>query len=249
MHKIFLISVLFIGFSTYANNNAVIDTANSLYTQGRFEQAIDAYNSIIKTGLVAPELYYNLGNAYFKSNNFAMAILNYERALKLNYDDPDIIFNLNLANTYVIDKIEPMPEFFMLTWQKNIRALFSPNNWTIISMATFGIAIVLLLMFFLSQKTAMRKISFWLGIFILLISVITFNIARKTKWSQQNEPYAIIITPAVVATSSPSDSGTELFLIHEGLKVQVIDKVGNYKAIKLINGNVGWVKGSDLIEI
>lgn len=240
---IFMLAALF----AKANNETQwMDSAAAYYNNSQFERAIAAYEQIVANGYESEALYFNLGNAYYKSNKVPQAIVNYERALKLNPNDEDIQFNLQLANTHVVDKIDVLPEFFLTSWWNRFIQLFSSNEWAYASMAAFVLGLVLLLIFFLSGKVVARKVSFWLAVLLIISSVFTFNFSRKQKWMAQNEPEAIIMTPSVVVKSSPSDNGTELFLIHEGLKVKVSDKLGDWREIKMSDGNKGWIKESDL---
>lgn len=227
----------------------LIDSAANFYASAQYEKAITAYQQVIENGYESAELYYNLGNAYYKSNKIPWAITHYERALKLAPGDEDILFNLQLANTHVVDKIEVLPEFFLTSWWNRFIQLFSSNQWALISISTFVSGLVLLLIFSLSGRVVARKFSFWLAVLLILVSVFSFNFSRKQKWVALNEPKAIIMTPSVVVKSAPSETGTELFLIHEGLKVKVTDKLGDWREIKLSDGNKGWVKQEDLIVI
>jgi len=237
------------GLGLMAQPAHLLDSAAQYYTNNKFEQAIISYRNILEQGYESAELYYNLGNAYYKSNKIPYAIVNYERAKKLSANDPDIEFNLHLANTHVVDKIDVLPEFFLSSWWNKLIITFSSNQWAIASMCSFLIALLGFLIFFLSTSRIIRQIGFWLGGILLITAIFTFNFSRKQYWVAQNEPDAIILTPSIVVKSSPSEGGTELFLIHEGLKVKITDKLGEWREIKLTNGNEGWIKETDLIII
>ncbi|HAM97663.1 MAG TPA: hypothetical protein DCQ26_03550 [Marinilabiliales bacterium] len=247
--------IFFIAFVGILNSahalgmQALLDSASTYYSTNQFEKAIASYEQVIASGYEASELYYNLGNAYFKSNKIALAIVNYERAKKLAPNDEDIDFNLNMANTFIVDKIEVIPEFFLNSWRSNFGKTLSTNQWSLLSISLFVSALVLLLVYFLSGKAVLRKISFWMGILFLIISLVSFTNARKQKWLITHEPEAIIITPSVVVKSAPSETGTELFLIHEGLKVKTTEKSGDWHQIRLSNGNKGWIKKTDFVII
>lgn len=250
MRILFILSLITLAWGARANEQkALFDSAAVYYSNNQFENAIASYEKIIEQGFESAELYFNLGNAYYKSNKFAMAIVNYERAIKLEPNDSDIEFNLRLANTHVVDKIEVIPQFFLSSWWDKLIQLMSANNWAIISLASFVMGLFALLLFFLSHSTFVRRFSFWVGVLIIVVSVFTFSFARKQNWLAENEPDAVIITPSVVVRSAPSDSGTELFLIHEGLKISVTDKLGEWREIRLSDGNEGWVKLNDLVII
>jgi len=246
---IFQIMLVFFLSVNAESQSALLDSAANYYTAGKYEQAISTYERIVKNGYEAAELYFNLGNAYYKSNKFPMAIVNYERALKLAPKNEDIQFNLQLANMHVVDKIDTVPEFFLVSWLNQFIKKLSSNQWALISVSAFVFGLVFFLVFFLSNRVTARRFSFWLGIVLIIGSLFTFNYSRKQKWFALNEPSAIVMTPSVVVKSSPDMSGTELFLIHEGLKIKVIDELGEWCEIKLPDGNKGWVKHSDLVII
>jgi len=248
--NLFLIGMLLLtGISSNGQQVELMDSAATYYSNSSFEKAILAYESILESGYESAELYYNLGNAYYKSNKIPYAILNYERAKKLNANDDDIEFNLRLANTHVIDRIEIIPEFFLSSWWSTLIQLLSSNEWAIVSMGAFLLGLIGLIIFFLSQFTLARQFSFWIGIIFVITSIFAFNFSRKQYWLAKNEPDAIILTPSVVVKSSPSDGGTDLFLIHEGIKVSVTDKLGEWREVKLSDGNEGWIKDIDLMII
>jgi tetratricopeptide (TPR) repeat protein len=241
--------LLFVGVNAQGQHTQLLDSASSYYSNNEFEKAIEAYESILDMGYESAELYYNLGNAYYKSNKISYAILNFERAKKINSSDDDIEFNLKLANTHVVDKIDVLPEFFLSSWWTTLLGLLSSNQWAILSMAAFVLGLIGFVVFFLSDVVLARQFSFWLGILLVIISVFSFNFSRKQYWFSVNEPDAIILIPSVVVKSSPSEGGTELFLIHEGLKVTVTDKLGDWREIKLSDGNEGWIKNENLVII
>ena len=246
---IFIALLLIVGINSKAQQAQLLDSAAQYYSNNSFEKAILTYEGILESGFESAELYYNLGNAYYKSNKIPFAILNYERAKKLSANDEDIEFNLRLANTHTVDKIKILPEFFLTSWWSNLVQLLSSNQWAIISIVVFLLGLIGFIVFFMSQITLMRQFSFWLGVTLIIVSVFTFSFAQKQYWLSKNKPAAIIITPSIVVKSSPSTGGTDLFLIHEGLKVIVTDKLGKWTEIKLTDGNEGWIKDTDLVII
>lgn len=247
---VFLITILlFVGANLQGQHTQLLDSASGYYSNNEFEKAILAYESILDNGYESEELYYNLGNAYYKSNKISLAILNYERAKKINSNDDDIEFNLQLANTHVVDKIEILPEFFLTSWWTTLLGFFSSNQWALMSIGAFVLGLFGFVIFFLSDVTLARQFSFWMGIFLIVVAVFSFNFSRKQYWLSVHEPDAIILIPSVVVKSSPSEGGTDLFLIHEGLKVTVTDKLGDWREIKLSDGNEGWIKNENLVII
>lgn len=225
--------------------DSLLKTGNKSYANGLYYYAIEAYEQIIDSGYEAPELYYNLGNAYYKINNIPMAILNYERAKKLEPFDDDIKHNLALANAQVVDKIDIIPEFFIKNWTGNIVNLTSSDNWSIISISTFILFLLLFLIYLFSAGTGMKKLSFWLGILVLFVSVSAFYSSLKRKQFLALRNSAIIISPAVTAKSSPAESGIDLFIVHEGTRIIIEDSIDIWNEIRLGDGKKGWIKKED----
>ncbi|OFY19350.1 MAG: hypothetical protein A2W98_00535 [Bacteroidetes bacterium GWF2_33_38] len=231
---------------SFANVDVKLDSANVFYSKGEYEKAIREYENIINANMVSSEIYYNLANSYYKSNKLTKAIINYERALKLNPSDDDIKYNLELANTYITDKIEIMPTFFLTSWINSFYNLYSTDTWAIISMISFVIFLVLLAIFFLTRMLFLKKISFYFSLFIILISIISFWSSYKQKQFIVAQNTAIITNPSITAKSSPDDSGNDLFQLHEGTKTYLEEKVGNWQKFRLTDGNVGWLREKDI---
>ncbi|MGD9931412.1 MAG: tetratricopeptide repeat protein [Mangrovibacterium sp.] len=242
------IFILFLTLSTFAQNQ-LLEKANQHYTAGEYEEAIKTYLEILNGNVESAELYYNLGNAYFKTNQFTQSIINYERAALLAPNDEDIQFNLELANQHVVDAIEPLPQVFFVRWFHNIVNKLSADGWAKLSVVAFIIALFLAGIFFFSQITAIKRISFWAGILIVAISIFSFNFAARQKKRITEHNFAIITQPSVTVKSSPSESGTDLFLIHEGLKVKIKDSLGSWIEIRLADGNQGWLPANSLEKI
>ncbi|WP_423127325.1 tetratricopeptide repeat protein [Gaoshiqia sp. Z1-71] len=227
----------------------VLEKANQHYMAGEYAEAVEAYREILNSNLESAEVYYNLGNAYYKSGQYTKSILHYERAKLLAPNDEDIQFNLELANQHVIDAIEPLPQVFFIRWWNDITNKFSTDGWAKISVISFLITLVLAGFFFFSQIPAVKRISFWIGILILVISILSFNFAARQKKRMTEHKFAIITQSSITVKSSPSESGTDLFLIHEGLKVEIKDSIGSWREIRLANGNQGWLPESSLEKI
>ncbi len=243
-----LIVLLTLSMSVFAQD-ALQDKANQHYIAGEYDDAISAYNEILNTNKVSAEVYYNLGNAYYKNNQFTQAILNYERAKLLAPNDEDIQFNLDLANQHVVDAIDPLPHVFFIRWWNNITNKFSVDQWARISVVSFLVFLILAGLFFFTRNGAIKRISFWAGILIVVISIFSFNFAARHKKRITEHNFAIIVQPSVTVKSSPSESGTDLFLIHEGLKVEIRDSLAGWKEIRLSDGNQGWLPENSIERI
>lgn len=228
----------------------LLQTGNQYYLDGKYEMAVQSYQSIIDSGYASAELYYNLGNAYYKSHDITMALVNYERARILKPNDPEINHNLEIAREFVVDRIEVLPEFFLRKAYVNFVKIFDADIWALVSVITFGLALGLFLAYFFLNQLFIRKLSFWTGILFILISASTFLFALQQNNLVTKHHQAIILTPSVTIKSSPDeDSGTDLFLLHEGTKVAISDELGDWREVILSDGNSGWLKEIDLIRL
>ncbi len=238
-----------ISFTKANENKNILDSANHEYAKGNYENAIKLYESIINKGEEASELYFNLGNAYYKSNNIAHAILNYERAKKLNPDDEDIAVNLKLANQKIEDKIDAAPQLFLKEWKDDIVHLLTEKGWSVACILSVVIALILFGLYISSTNRSIKQLGFFGGTILILASVFLFFIARHkydlTKYSSD----AIITSASVTATGSPNEKGTKLFILHEGTKVNITQEDDDWVEIKIANGNIGWVKSNNLTSI
>lgn len=240
-----IISLSFLSFGLQAQSavqQSLIEQANQAYSSADYKSAVSQYESILASGYESAGLYFNLGNAYFKMNDIPAAILYYEKAKKLDPTDENIRFNLGLANSRIIDKMEPLPEFFLRTWWKSARDFFSSDQWAKFGVAGFILALIFLSLFIISNSVFVRKISFWAGILMLAIMSLSllFSLSGYREYSSKSS--AILFTPTVTVKSSPSESSVDLFVIHEGTKVVITDQVEGWSEVHLANGNVGWVK-------
>ncbi len=248
--RVLLFSFLFLSFSfVFADNTALYNEANELYKKAEYQSAIEKYELVLKSNFVSGELYYNLGNAYFKTNQIPMAILCYERAQKLMPGDEDVEFNLSIANLKIVDKIEVVPKLFFYRWFDSVVNIFSCDGWAVSGILSLFSAILLFVFFRISEKELMRKLFFYLGLLLLVFAAKSFWFANIQYKASSGEKTAIIFTPTVNVKSSPVANGTNLFVIHEGTKIQLLDKVGEWSKIKLSDGNQGWVESTSFVVI
>ena len=248
--KVFYLFVFFLfNITVFSNTDSLFNQANLHYKNNEFEAAIEKYEQILSDGYESSELYFNLGNAYYKIQNIGRSILNYERAKLFDPTNEDIQFNLELANSLIVDKIEEIPPFPIKIWFKRFVQLYSSNAWAIISMLSFIICLAVLLLYFFSKSISIKKISFWTSVLLLFLSISAFSFSNKNKKILTNRNSAIILSPSVTAKSTPDINGSELFVIHEGLKVEIVDILGEWSEIKLSDGNKGWVRISEIERI
>jgi tetratricopeptide (TPR) repeat protein len=230
-------------------STATIDSAKAAYSKADFKKAITLYERITEQGMEAPEVYFNLGNAYYKTNAIGLAILNYERAKKLNPDDEDIKFNLKLANQKIEDKIDAAPQLFLTEWKNGIVYLMDEKGWSILCISFTAIALVLFAVYFASYRSGLKQLGFFGGVILIISAVIVFFIAQHSYNLSKNSSDAIILSPSVTVVGSPDEKGTKLFILHEGTKVSITQDEDDWMEIKIANGNIGWVKKQNLVAI
>ncbi|MDR1644345.1 MAG: tetratricopeptide repeat protein [Tannerellaceae bacterium] len=224
----------------------VLKEAEKSYTQEKYIEAIEQYKEILTTYGESAEVYYNLGNAYYKANKIAPAILCYERASLMDPGDTDIRFNMEMAKQRTIDKIEPVGNFFLLKWFDLIQNMGAVDSWAKIGLVNFLLFIGCLFLFFFSRWVRMRKIGFYMGLLFLICVIITNIFAKNQKRELISHTHAIVFSPTVTVKSSPNQSGTDLFILHEGTKVLIKSTLGEWNEIELEDGNVGWMPGKDI---
>lgn len=217
------------------------------YADGDWAAAADAWKAVEAAGLESADLYYNIANAHFKSADYAHAIIYYERALKLDPSHTDARFNLEFAQTQVQDRIESVPEFFLSTWMRKLCWLLSSNAWTLVFLLLLACALACAVAFLLSSDSRRRRLSFFAGAALLVLSIFSVSFAAWQKADYAAKDYAIITNPVSSVKSSPAaGSATDLFILHEGTKVKILDEVGDWRNIELSDGRQGWIKSSDL---
>jgi len=231
------------------NADQLISTANNAYNQGLYDSALNTYNKVIADGIESGELYYNMGNAYYKNNDIASAILYYEKAKKLLPNDEDIQYNLNIANSMIVDKIEKVPELFYHHWWNYFYNIMGVNAWTIFALISFALLIVTIGLFIISKKRGNRKLSFYIGVIFLVITITSSVLASQKYYLNIEHKEAIIFTPSITVKSSPTQNSVDLFVIHDGTKVKIIDNIDNWVEIKIQNGSTGWLPKKSIQEI
>ena len=245
-----IVLILVVCLSSVTTSFAVTKVeADSAYARGEYQQAIKDYEALLKQGASA-DLYYNLGNAYYRTENITRAVLNYERALLLSPGDRDIRFNLQIAQSKTIDKIVPESEMFFFTWYKSLVNLMSVDGWARTSLVSLALVIILLLVYLFSDRIWLRKIGFFGGVILLLLFVLSNIFAWQQKQNLLFRKGAIVIAPSVTVKSTPANNGTDLFILHEGTKVMITDgSMKGWKEIHVADGKEGWIESKQLEEI
>jgi len=245
MKKIYLILFFVLSFSVVFAESSVKDLmkqANEFYVKGQFEEAIKIYKAIVEDGYEGTSLFYNLGNAYYRTGKIGYAILYYEKALKLSPDDEDVQHNLQLANLNLKDKIEALPPFFLFRIWESLLSTFSTDGWTILSYLFFLLVLFTLGFYFFAKNITQQRIAFY-SFIVSLILLITSVSLLIVKLNQETKlKYGIVLDSSLTAKISPDPQGKNAFIIHEGLKVKVEDQVDKWIKIRLEDGQVGWVE-------
>ena len=246
MTLLLLLGILLVSASAGAVTK---QNADAEYSKGNYQQAITDYQELLGKG-VSADIYYNLGNAYYRTDNITKALLAYERAHLLSPGDGDIRFNLEMARSKTIDKITPESEMFFVTWYKMLVNLMSVDGWAITAIIALLIAIVATLLYLFSEKVRLRQFGFYGGIFFFVLFILSNVFAFNQRYLLLNRTGAIITAPAVTVKNGPSASSGDSFVIHEGTRVDILDKsIAKWRSVRLADGREGWVSADQLEEI
>jgi tetratricopeptide (TPR) repeat protein len=223
--------------------------ANDFYAEGNYEEAIKEYESIITQNNISTDIYYNLGNCYYKTGNIPEAILNYEKALKLKPDNEDALYNLAMANKLTVDKIDRLPELFIGSTWRNLITSRTVDNWAYYAIVLLFLSLLFFVSYLLMQQIMIKKISFYAGLFFFGLSMFTFLMAAQHNSIVKQSTEAIIFATTTTIQSEPNENSEELFTLHEGTKVTLLEENSEWSKIKLPNGNVGWIKSEEIKSI
>lgn len=246
-----LILMLMLPFAADASDDVYVDSlwndANVAYTEGRWSDAVEGYEMISGMGLESAALYCNTGDAYFKDGNVPMAILYYERALKLDPSYSDARYNLELLNSTIQDRIDVVPGFILTVWAKDICYIMDSDAWAVCFLVFLALTLAMVLLFILGATPAGRRTGFFTAIVTLLLAIASLSFAFWQKNDYMSADDAIVMRPVTSVKSSPSaEASKDLFILHEGTKVKILDAVGSWSNIELADGRQGWLQSSDL---
>lgn len=228
--------------------DSLLQKANLEYTNGNFNEAIVLYQSLVDSGFVHENLYFNLGNSYFKQNLLPNAILYYERAYLLNPTDEDIKFNLEYAQSLTIDRIEALPVFFLKRWKASVASVFTSNGWAWISIALLAVLLGTALLFWFAHTVWVKRLTFLLGLLLTLFVILAVIFSVQEKKRVINKGSAIVFQSVVTVKSSPGHASKDIFILHAGTKVNIEKTLGDWVEIRIEDGNKGWLQ-KETIEI
>ena len=250
-HHLLIFSLyLIVSISAFAQTpEQLMQKGNEAYSRGDYEAAANAYEVIFATGLQSAELYYNLGNAYYRMDELDQAILNYERALRLSPHFRDARENLDLCYSKTEDRIESLPQIFLVQWAQAIVNWFSPTGWLVAIIILFALLGALVVIFFVSSDYGWRKRSLFLGILVslLLMLAVSCTIASYVRFNRHDR--AIITNPMIVLKGSPEAHSIDKMILHEGTPVKIDETLGDWYKIHIADGTTGWVESSEITII
>lgn len=232
----FLLSGLFAQTPDELMNNA-----NNMYQQNNFAEAQKIYKELLNKGYESPVLLYNLGNAHYRLGDLGYAIYYYEKALKLAPSDEDIIQNIKIANAHTIDKINEVPKIFITRWWNSIVVSLSVSGWSFVLLLVFILFLFYLGLYLLSRKNNMQRIAFFSGSAVLFVMILVFSIWMTRLSIETSENYGILCAKNATVKVSPDFQSNDAFMIHEGIKFSLEEKINSWYKIKLADGKLGWL--------
>ena len=247
----YILSCLLVVTEISANEVAMsqFKKANTDYSNKAYQKAIEGYENILKTGYQSTELYYNLGNAYFRNKELAAAILNYERALVNEPYNDDVQYNLKIANQRTVDNISTLYPVFFITWWGAFRDVLSSSTWAWLAVILFWLGIGGLIIWLMANTRNLRKGGFLGGISLLILSSFMIITAWQRYELERDSDAAIIFAQETLLKSSPDKESPDILQLHEGTKVELLDKIGGWYKVRLMNGEQGWLPKQSFVEI
>jgi len=243
-------AILLIAFHAIGQNpDKLAAQAAKAYSSMHYPEAIKLYENILDQGYESYALYYNLGNAYYRNNETTPAILNYEKALKLSPNNDDIKHNIEIINNRLTDKVETVPELFYKRWWKQLINLMDIDVLAVLNIMLLTLALLLIALYIAVPNLLIRKFSFWTG--ITLFSLFSIGVLASFQRNHYiiSSHEAIVFAPTVNIKSSPDENSKDIFVLHEGTKVKLMDVVAEWQEIRISNGSIGWIKATDLKKI
>ena len=243
------VCLLFGGGVQAGSANKMFGEANEAYRRKDYGTAVQLYETLIAQESASAELYYNMGNACYRLNRLGEALLWYERALRLQPSNADIRANIAFVNSQTVDQMEVLPVFFLKRWFVSFRNLFSPDGWALLSIVSSLLFFMVIALFLLSGGLQRRIRLLAVGVVLLLLLSLAVCMAVSQKHAVERTDEAIVTALSVSVRSMPDVSGTELFTVHEGMKVQLTDEVGEWVEVIFPNGSKGWMQSRQLTVI
>jgi len=248
---VYLVLVLSVfGTQSFASNvDELMKQAGEFYRNGQFDEAIEIYDRLLNEGYQGTSLYFNLANSYYRIGKLGYAILNYERALKNSPSDEDVKHNLAFASLSTVDRIQPLPTFFLFEWWESILATLTVNGWTYLAFLFFVLLIFSIVVYFFAKTIFQQKLILFSGLGILVVFLLAVSLLIVKINRDETLVNGVVIEQSVTVKTSPDIKSTDAFVIHEGLKVNLEDKIDNWIKIRLADGKVGWIENNTVEKI
>lgn len=244
--KKYILSTLCLLSTALMYSNDLLIKAEKAYDSKKYQEAIECYEKLISEGYKSHQLYYNLGNSYYRDNKIGKAIYAYELARKMNPNDEDIRINLSKASAKTIDKIESKENFFITAVKSNVLSSFTTGTWAWFTIVSFFLACLLFFLFVNSLSPVVKRLTFVSACIALISFVLTYAFGYSAMQSKYENKFAIILSREVKIMNEPTPAASSKFSLHEGTKIRVVENNGDWVLIKLDNGNEGWVKLLDV---
>lgn len=241
-----LILVALLTFVLNGFGNDLLKSAEQAYDSKKYKSAIESYEKLITDGYKSYQLYYNLGNSYYRNNQLGKAIYAYEMARKINPNDDDVRINLGIASSKTVDKIDAKENFFISAVKTNLLSSLSTTSWAWVTVVSLLLAAILFFVFIDSPVLLIKRVAFLVSCVFIIGFVVTYFLGYSALEAKIENKFAIITTREVKIMNEPTLSATAKFSLHEGTKIRVVENNGDWILIKLDNGNEGWVKVSDV---
>ena len=225
------------------------ESGDDAYRKGDYETAVERYEAVLATGYASADLYYNLGNAYYRTHQMGLAILNYERALRLEPSMSDARENLALAESKTVDRITPLPKLFIVRWVDVLCTHITPAAWRVVWLVLLALVCLSVATMRLAPRRSLRKSGFIVGMIgILLLVVVTLLLISSTRRYNAHSQ-AVVLQPAITVKSSPEVQSTDKLVLHEGTKLTVSDSLEGWYKITIADGTTGWCRTADIERI
>ncbi|PIB39271.1 tetratricopeptide repeat protein [Maribacter sp. 4G9] len=244
--KVSILLGLLLGFFGNAQNEALFDQATQAYNNGDYKKAIEDYESIINNGQHSAALYYNLGNAYYKLSEIPESIYYYEKSLLLNPEDQEVRTNLAYAQNMTLDAIDTLPQTGLSRIYKSITSKLTFDQWAYASIICMILFVLLYIAFYYNQYSTKKRFAFIGSLLALFLCIVFIVFASVEISSFQSDNPAIIFAEEVNVSSEPNETSENIFTLHSGTKVNVLDSLNNYRKIRLTDGKTGWMLAKDL---
>ena len=250
MRRIIIVILLFLPvLKAFSVNDSLYQSAINLYETGQYEASLAEYRELLSRGIESPLMYYNMGNAAYRSNHLGYSVLYYEKALKLDPGFDDAAYNLRFVSQFRSDKFEEVPELFIRKWVRAAINVLPEKVWSLISLLLFSLFLSGILIYVFARSLAFKKSGFFLALFSILIFTFSILSASVQHRKISKPDKGVIIAPSVMVNSTPSESGNDLFILHEGTKISVGEEVSDWWNIKIIDGREGWIPAESFQSI